>query len=49
MQWGTIFTIVKPPYLVLENESNTIYVKVADAEPRQLWCEGFRYIQDIRI
>lgn len=51
MQWGTIFTIVEPPYLLLKDKGkyDTIYVKVADAEPRQLWCEGFRYIQDIRI
>lgn len=51
MKWGTIFTIVEPPYLVLKDEGKyaIIYVKVADAEPRELWSEGFRYIRDIRI
>ncbi len=46
MQWGTIFTIVELPYIVL---NDGIYVKVANAEPRKLWMEGSRYIQDARI
>lgn len=51
MQWGTIFTIVEPPYIVLRDKDklNMIYVKVADTEPRLLWFEDQRYIQDARI
>lgn len=51
IQWGTVFTIIEPPYLVLKDQGkwDTIYVKVADAEPRLLWCDAYRYIQDIRI
>lgn len=51
IQWGTVFTIIEPPYVVLKDQGkwDTIYVKVADAEPRLLWCDAYRYIQDIRI